>query len=318
MEQTSGAFRNKCDFLAIYCVFLVQLQNRIMKAERIESGLQRRSWSINRPDQEVARHVVFLLEGAGEAETENRSLHIEGPAVLWLGGMRAARFSVGAGASGYRAWAREEVVASAIGDHAESVALAFLAERDFALSLAGRNDLVAMLEGGMSGILAESRQPQTGSMLLASAFLRIFMVVLLRISGGFAAPGGVSGGGDDILRRFRQLVEMNFRSHWSVADYAKALSISTDRLHAICTAGIGSPPKRLVSERLAHEAAMRLERSSLGIEQIGHLLGFDDPAHFSNFFRRMRGMPPGRYRKLVAAALVAGSNAPGAGFADWP
>lgn len=102
------------------------------------------------------------------------------------------------------------------------------------------------------------------------------------------------------------------------SDSKRQLRISADRLHAICTTGIGKSPNALVSERLAHEAAIRLECSALTIEQLGHALAFGDPAHFSNFFRRMTGMAPGRYRKLVSTARAEAANVAAASFADWP
>ena len=43
-----------------------------------------------------------------------------------------------------------------------------------------------------------------------------------------------------------------------------------------------------------------MERSSITIHQLGHSLGFNDPAHFSSFFKRMTGMAPSRYRELMA------------------
>jgi AraC family transcriptional regulator, transcriptional activator of pobA len=148
--------------------------------------------------------------------------------------------------------------------------------------------------------------------------LRIVLVVMLRLSVGseLILPGAGEKAG--ILQRFRQLVEMNFRNHWTIGQYADALGISTDRLHAVCTSGIGKPPKALVSERLAHEAVQRMERSSITIQQLGHSLGFNDPAHFSSFFKRMTGMPPGRYRELLARSRTEGQNAPPKRFADWP
>jgi AraC-like DNA-binding protein len=141
---------------------------------------------------------------------------------------------------------------------------------------------------------------------------------MLRLSVGseLILPGAGEKAG--ILQRFRQLVEMNFRNHWTIAQYADALGISTDRLHAVCTSGIGKPPKALVSERLAHEAVQRMERSSITIQQLGHSLGFNDPAHFSSFFKRMTGMPPSRYQELIVRSRADGQNVPPKRFADWP
>lgn len=288
-----------------------------MNVERIESSLQPRLWSFNRPGQSPSRQLVLLSDGNGEAEVDSERHAISGPAVMWLGSQRVGRLRIEAGAAGYRAWVANQMIVAAIGDQAESASLGYLVERDFVLSLAGHADHSNTIERCLAGIHTELRQPQQGSPLLVSALVRIVLVALLRASGG-ETPPPVSGERSALLQRFRQLVEMNFRSHWTIAQYAEALRISPDRLHAICTTGIGKSPKALVSERLAHEAAIRLERSALTIEQLGHALGFGDPAHFSNFFRRMAGMAPGRYRKLVSTARAEAANVPAARFADWP
>lgn len=289
-----------------------------MNVERIESGLQSRSWSFNRPGQAPSRQLVLLLDGGGEAEVDGERHVLSGPAVLWLGSLRLGRLRIDAGAAGYRAWVENQMIVAAIGDQAESASLGYLVDRDFVLSLAGHAEQAGVVERCVAGIHAELRQPQQGSPLLVSALVRIVLVALLRVSGGETPPTPASGERPALLQRFRQLVEMNFRSHWTIAQYAEALRISPDRLHAICTTGIGKSPKALVSERLAHEAAIRLERSALTIEQLGHALGFGDPAHFSNFFRRMTGMAPGRYRSLVSTARAEAAKVPAASFADWP
>jgi AraC family transcriptional regulator, transcriptional activator of pobA len=290
-----------------------------MKAERIDSSLHPRSWSFNRQPESVARQFVLLTDGAGEAEADSGRFPIAAPAILWLGDLKPGRLRAEAGATGYRCWASDAVVIAAIGDQAESVGLRYLADRSFVLSLSGLEEQATVLERCCRGIIAELAHPLEGSSLLLSGLMRIMLVAMIRVAGGMdgAAPAGI-GEKSNLLQRFRQLVEMNFRSHWTIARYAQALGISTDRLHAICTTGIGKSPKALVSERLAHEAALRLERSSLTIQQLGHSLGFNDPAHFSSFFRRMAGVAPGRYRKMAAASRLEGRNAPTPSFADWP
>ena len=289
-----------------------------MKAERIESGLQRRSWSFNRQSDTAERQIVLLTDGIGEAETGERRIAIEAPALLWLGDLRPGRLAVEAGSTGYRGNVANTVLVDAIGDQAESVDLRYLVDRDFVLSLAGHGEQASVIARCFNGVLNELRQPREGSPLLLAALLRIVLVTMMRLSGAHETSLVGTGEKAGLLQRFRQLVEMNFRSHWSIARYAAALGISADRLHAVCTSGIGKSPKALVSERLAHEAALRLDRSAMTIQQLGHSLGFNDPAHFSNFFRRMMGVSPGTYRRERSEARRQGELAPPASFADWP
>lgn len=289
-----------------------------MKAERIESSLHPRIWAFNRQGEGSTRQLVLLTDGTGEAESGGERHAIVAPAIMWLGRMKSGRLKTEAGATGYRAWVSDELLVSAIGDQPESVNLRHLSDRDFVLSLGGHAEQAQMVDRCLNGALNELRHSQDGAALVLSALLRLVLVALLRVSAGsmFALPA--SGETQGLLQRFRRLVEMNFRSHWTVAQYAAALGISPDRLHAICTSGIGKSPKRLVSERLAQEAAMRLERSSLTIQQLAHALGFNDPAHFSHFFRNMMGQAPGSYRRVLAGSRKAvGESAPRT-FADWP
>lgn len=288
-----------------------------MRVERIDSSLHPRFWSFNRRPSDAERQVVLLVDGAGEAETETRHA-VAAPALLWLGDLKPGRLRTEAGATGFRGTISNDLIIAAIGDLPESVDLRYLVDRDFVLSLAGAPDQIGILERCLTGISLENQQPREASPLLLSALLRIILVVMLRQSSGseLMLPGVGEKAG--LLQRFRQLVEMNFRAHWSIAQYAEALGISPDRLHAICTTGIGKPPKALVSERLAQEAVQRMERSSITIQQLGHSLGFNDPAHFSSFFKRMTGMAPSRYRELMAKSRADGQNPQPKRFADWP
>lgn len=289
-----------------------------MKAERVDTALQPRSWSLGRAGQDAARHVVLLLDGTGEADSGDQHIALSAPVVLWLGSQKGGRLRIDAGGSGFRASAANDAVAAAVGDQAESAGLAALVDRDFALSLAGHDERAAAIERCLAGAITEQKRSEAGSALFMSALLRVVLVTLLRVAGGVEAGSGAAAGKPALLQRFRSLVEMNFRSHWPVSRYCEALGISPDRLHAVCTTGIGKTPKALIAERLAHEAATRLERSALTVSQLGHVLGFNDPAHFSNFFRRMRGVAPGRYRKLAAEAAAEGNRPIPSSFSDWP
>ncbi|MGY6708426.1 MAG: helix-turn-helix domain-containing protein [Rhizobiaceae bacterium] len=289
-----------------------------MRVERIDSSLHPRFWSFNRRPSEAERQVVLLLDGTGEAEVSSRHA-MAAPTLLWLGDLRPGRLRTEAGATGFRGTISNDLIIAAIGDLPESVDLRYLVDRDFVLSLAGAPDQIGVLERCFNAVATENQQPREASSLLLSALLRIVLVMMLRLSSGsdLMLPGVGEKAG--LLQRFRQLVEMNFRAHWTIAQYAEALGISADRLHAICTTGIGKPPKALVSERLAQEAVQRMERSSITIQQLGHSLGFNDPAHFSSFFKRMTGMAPSRYRELMARSRADGQAVPQQKrFADWP
>lgn len=296
-----------------------------MRGERISSGLQSRVWSLNREARASTRQIVLLTDGSAEARVpgapgsgDETAHQLTAPALLWLGEGRPVRLSVAAGATGFIAEAGSEVLVDAIGDQAESVSLRYMVDRSMLLSLTGQRAQRADIAASLEAILRELQQPGRGSPMMLSAHLRILLVAMMRLSGMEEMALQSHGAGSRLLQRFRQQVEMHFRDHWKIAAYAQVLGISTDRLHALCTAELGRPPKALVAERLAREAGLRLERSSLTIEQLSHSLGFRDPAHFSNFFKRTTGLRPGQYRRIMARTGGAGLQQSPASFADWP
>lgn len=288
-----------------------------MDVEQIECGLNARYWTYGAAGSERSRQFFLLTDGVAEVDAAGQRLSLTAPALAWIGRSDVSRLRMEAGSTGFRARVGDRVLVDAVGDSPESAALRRLIDRDFTLSLSEYNDATGALERCLTGVASERRDPQPGSALILSALLRIILVSLLRISGGDLehSTTGVQTG---LLQRFRQLVEMHFRDHWTVARYADALGISTDRLHAICSRSVGKSPKALISERLASEAVMRLERSSLTIQQLADSLGFSDPAHFSNFFKRVIGTPPGIYRKAVLEARRNHRQPAAPSFAEWP
>lgn len=57
-----------------------------------------------------------------------------------------------------------------------------------------------------------------------------------------------------------------------------------------------SPHEFLLSVRV-EKAEEMLKLGNYSIEEVARLCGFVNTAHFSNHFKRVRGMPPSKYRR---------------------
>lgn len=304
-----------------------------IRVQRIASSLHTRTIALARREEGSTRVLVLLGDGEGRLEWEAGETADEGlsgepaegsaermviaPCLAWLAGPKHCRLIMQAGSTGHVAEIAEETLMRAVGDFADSAALMFMADRNMGLTLAERKPAQERIRANLEAVIEELARPQAGSAMAVVAHLRIILVQMMRISGIEEAAGAARGEDAHFLQRFRQLVEGHFRDHWPVARYADALGITPDRLHAISTRELGRGPKALIAERLAREAAMALERSTLSIEQLSHSLGFRDPAHFSHFHKRMTGLAPGRFRKMLGNAAAAGDFSPPS-FADWP
>jgi len=88
-----------------------------------------------------------------------------------------------------------------------------------------------------------------------------------------------------ILRRFKELLEENFILWHKVSDYAQKLNISPDYLNATIKSGIGKTAKELIQQRIILEAKRLVLHTELSAKEISFQLGFEDPSHFSKFFK---------------------------------
>jgi len=284
--------------------------------QKIDSSLHKKVWRLGRQNITATRSLVHLEDGGAHMEAGETSYTLEAPVLFWLRDPAECRLVAEAGTTGYLAEISEDIVARSVGDFSETAILRFMVDQNQMLPLGGFKERA--FSSSLANISAEMQSPQSGSEMLIVAHLRIILVAMMRLLGAEEPQQGGAGSSARFLQRFRQLVESNFRAHWTIARYAELIGISHDRLHAICQRELDKTPKALVAERLAREAGLGLERSTLTIEQLSHSLGFRDPAHFSHFFKRMTGMPPGKFRRMMAISWPGNANVSPANFADWP
>lgn len=108
-------------------------------------------------------------------------------------------------------------------------------------------------------------------------------------------------GAQQVHRLFEAEMERHFRSHRSVADYARRLGYSESTLNRACRAATGQSAKVLLDRRLAMEAARMLVHSPSSVAEVGHALGFTEPTNFNRFFLRLVGATPVTFRARYTA-----------------
>lgn len=128
--------------------------------------------------------------------------------------------------------------------------------------------------------------------LALRGYLMAFLIQVLRNS-----PIGKQAKSIDILDRFRNLVEDNFKHEHRVEFYAKELKLTPKALTMQLSRLMGKAPRQLIQERCLLEAKRYLAYSALPIADIGYELGFEDANYFTRFFRLHEKMTPAKFRK---------------------
>ncbi|MEM8847216.1 MAG: helix-turn-helix domain-containing protein [Bacteroidota bacterium] len=107
----------------------------------------------------------------------------------------------------------------------------------------------------------------------------------------------------DTIRKFNFLVDLHFKTKRKVSDYAELLFKSPKTLSNLFSIYNQKPPQQIILDRIALEAKRMMHFTDKQNQEIAYELGFNDPAHFSRFFKKMTQMTPSKYRenKEIAA-----------------
>lgn len=102
----------------------------------------------------------------------------------------------------------------------------------------------------------------------------------------------------DIIRHYNLLVENHFKKQHTVKFYADQLNRSPKTLSNLFAIYNHKSPLSVIQERVFVEAKRLLIYTAKSSREIAYELGFEDPTHFSNFFKRMASIPPSEFRKV--------------------
>lgn len=103
----------------------------------------------------------------------------------------------------------------------------------------------------------------------------------------------------DIIRQFYILVDTHYKEKKQVQDYASMLYKSPKTLTNIFSEYKLTSPLRVIHERIYSEACRLLLNTEKSAKEISDILGFEDIATFSRFFKKMSGDSISDYRKRV-------------------
>lgn len=84
----------------------------------------------------------------------------------------------------------------------------------------------------------------------------------------------------------------------SAKDFAEKLAVHVNHLNRSIKVTTGKTTTDLISERVLTEAKSLLKHTDWNISEIGYCLGFEEAAHFNNFFKKQTAFTPGHFRNV--------------------
>jgi AraC family transcriptional regulator, transcriptional activator of pobA len=79
-------------------------------------------------------------------------------------------------------------------------------------------------------------------------------------------------------------------------DFATTLGIHINHLNKVLKETAGKSTTEIVNSRIAEEAKILLKQTQWNVSEIAYTLGFEEVAHFSNFFKKQTSFSPLKFR----------------------
>jgi AraC-like DNA-binding protein len=84
----------------------------------------------------------------------------------------------------------------------------------------------------------------------------------------------------------------------SAIDFAPLLNVHVNHLNRAVKATTGKTTTQIIAERILQEAKVLLRNTPWSVAEISYALGFAQPTHFNNFFRKHTALSPLKFRHV--------------------
>jgi AraC family transcriptional regulator, transcriptional activator of pobA len=268
------------------------VDERFLHVESIAERSVRHGWVIRPHAHRDLFHLLLVLKGGGVFHAEGAAHPFAANTLIGVPLSCVHGFDFRAGTNGWIITASGVLLTRIAREHPE---LAPVFEEACVTTLA--NSSVAGTVTLFNALVAEFRGNLPVRRAAAESWLTSIAVAVLRRRLALAPNTTRTPSSDSLLAgRYRSLVDLHYRSAWSIADYANKLCIGQERLRVACVRTTGSSPIALLNARRLLEAKRSLLYTSMSVALIAESCGFPDPAYFSRFFARSTGQSPRAYR----------------------
>lgn len=276
----------------LYGETIQDVDERFLHVESIAERSRLHDWTIRPHAHRDLHHLLLTLRGGGVFLAEGDAHVFSAPALIGVPMSCVHGFEFKPGTNGWIVTASGALVRRITRDHAE-LGPVFEDSRVTPLPVSVAPALSAQFEA----LVGEFRSQAPARRTAAESWLTTIAVSALRRRLEGAANARPAPSSDSALAaRYRTLVEAHFREQLGIADYARTLCVSQERLRVACVRSTASSPLALLNARRLLEAKRSLLYTNMSVALIAETCGFLDPAYFSRFFARSTGKSPRQYR----------------------
>lgn len=264
--------------------------------EDIQSRSRRYDWEIRSHTHRGLFQVVLVLSGGARAQLDDHTQEVSAPCAMIIPPAVVHAFQFMPDSHGYVLTIADAVLfdGSAGGGAAVFETLFLQAG---VIDLSGDRTVAAGVASLLDLLVAEFRWPLPGRSMMCEWLVRSVLLLLERQRVAATGGGRTERARAELFARFRAMVEDRYAEHWTVPRYAAALGMTESRLNRLCRHLVNRSAFEVIQDRLLLEARRRLTYIAAPVAVIAYELGFQDPAYFNRFFKKLTGETPAAFRR---------------------
>lgn len=152
-----------------------------------------------------------------------------------------------------------------------------------------QEDTMTDMAETLNKMLIEQNKQNLYKAELLKRYFRILLIYIMRETQDDLEDNTITRN-TMLVERFMNLLEKGYVEKKMVSDYAAELFVSANYLNQIVKKITGNSAGFHIRERIVLEAKRKAVYSDRSMKEIGYLLGFEDPSHFSKLFKKTTGM----------------------------
>lgn len=113
---------------------------------------------------------------------------------------------------------------------------------------------------------------------------------------------------DETIIKVQEWLQENYAQSIQVTDIAKRFRLSVRSLNRRFRQATNTTPLQYLQEIRIEHAEGLLKRSNLVIAEVADRVGYQDASYFCSLFKRLNGVTPNEYRRLVRSKIFLADN----------